>query len=72
MLSGRITIVAAQDMAVDFSDAAASIGALLTMLRKGEMTAPQGVIDRLEGAFLTLTALDEGRCPTVEDFYRND
>jgi len=33
------------------------------------MTAPQGVIDRLEGAFLALTALAEGRCPTVEELF---
>ena len=47
----------AQSTAIDLSDAAASVGALLKMLRKGEMTAPQGVVDRLEGAYLTLTAL---------------
>ena len=60
----------AHDTAVDLTEAAASVGLLLKMLRDGEMSAPQGVVDRLEGAFLTLTALAQGRCPAVEDFYR--
>ena len=57
------------DTAVDVLEAAESLGALLAMIHKGEMSAPQGVVDRLEGAFLALTALAQGRCPTVEDFY---
>jgi len=54
----------AQSTAVDLSDAAASVGAVLKMLRKGEMTAPQGVVDRLEGAYLTLTALADVGFPS--------
>ena len=58
--------------AVDLSEAAASLGHLLKAFQDREITAPQGVIDRFEGAYLTLVALSEGRCPSVEDFYGSD
>jgi hypothetical protein len=61
--------MALEHSTIDISEAAASVGGLVVMLHNGEMTAPQGVIDRLEGAFLALTALAEGRCPTVEELF---
>lgn len=50
--------------APDPGEAAAVIGAFLKVLCREEISAPEGVVDRLEGAYLALKVLSEGRCPS--------
>jgi len=51
----------------DPGDAAALLGKLLSAIHSGELTAPSGAIARLEGAFIALRSLDDGRAPSAKD-----
>jgi len=56
----------------DPGQAAEVLGAFLAVLRNGEIAAPQGVVDRLEGAYLAMTVLASGRYPSPKEFFGTD
>lgn len=53
----------------DPAAAAKAIADILRAIRDGEVTAPPGLVNRLEGAYIALAAFAEGRAPTPQEFY---